>query len=143
MAKKGIIGETVRAAVTTAQKAIAPTPLAKRMIAAAASQAVGMAEARAREALPSVEKAIKQVVQERVLRPVDSLFGTGEAEPAARKPARRKATGRPARGKTVARKSASRKKATKKSTPSRTTRARKQPTRKPARKTARAKAKRR
>ena len=80
MAKKSIIEKTVRAAVSAAKEVINPSsPLAKQMIAAAAAQAVGIAEARAKEALPKIEKALKKAVSENVVKPVD---GTLEDQPA-------------------------------------------------------------
>ena len=143
MAKKGIVGDTVRTAVGAAQRAIAPTPLAKHMIAAAASQAVDVAEKRAKKALPSVEKAIKRVIQEHIVKPVDTLLGPGEPEREPAKPKR--STGRRAgRGKTAARKSATaHKKTAKKPARSRLVQARKAATRKPSRKHGHTTAKRR
>ena len=145
MAKKGIVGDTVRTAVGAAQRAIAPTPLAKHMIAAAASQAVDVAEKRAKKALPSVERALKRVIQEHIVKPVDTLLGPGEPERGPAKPKRSKSAGRKAgRRKTAARKSATpRKKTAKRPARSRLVQARKAPTRKPSRKHGRTTAKRR
>jgi hypothetical protein len=55
VAKKGIVASAVRAAVTAAEKAIAPSPLAKKMIAAAATEAVRHVEQRAPEILAPLE----------------------------------------------------------------------------------------
>jgi hypothetical protein len=83
MAKKSIIEKTVRAAVGAAKEVINPSsPLAKQMMAAAAAQAVGIAEARAKEALPKIEKALKKAVSENVVKPVDSMLEDDQAAPA-------------------------------------------------------------
>jgi hypothetical protein len=60
MAKKGIVTSAIETAVKAAEKALAPSPLAKRMVAAAASQVIAGAEERAREAVAPIDKAVKK-----------------------------------------------------------------------------------
>lgn len=139
MAKKGIVEKSVRAAVNAAKEVLAPSPLAKQLIAAAATQAVGMAEARAKEALPAIEKRVKKTLGEQVVKPVDSALTDEEpARPA--KPKRGGAKKRVGRRKSARGTAASRKKSRKKTARSRTTA---KAARKTTSKTKRSKAKRR
>ncbi len=65
MAKKGTLTSAVETAVKAAEKALAPSPLAKRMVAAATSQAIAAAEQRAREAIAPIDKAVQEATKPR------------------------------------------------------------------------------
>ncbi len=65
MAKKGTLTSAVETAVKAAEKALAPSPLAKRMVAAATSQAIAAAEQRAREAIAPIDKAVQEATKSR------------------------------------------------------------------------------
>ena len=60
MGKKGIVTSAIETAVKAAEKALAPSPLAKRIVATAASQVIAAAEDRARETVAPIDKAIKK-----------------------------------------------------------------------------------
>jgi hypothetical protein len=134
MAKKGIVEKTVRAAVSAAKEALAPSPLAKQLIAAAAAQAISVAEARARQALPELEKAMKKKVGDRVVKPVDAML-TDEQPASKRRGGAKTKRRKSARGAAASRKSG-RKKTARSRSAAKTGRKR-------ARKMARGKAKRR
>ena len=71
--KKGIVATAVRAAVTAAEKAIAPSPFAKKVIAAAAAEAVRQVERRAPDMLAPVEKKLRKNAGE-MAKPIDKAL---------------------------------------------------------------------
>ena len=91
MAKKGIVASAVRAAVTAAEKAIAPSPLAKKVIAAAAAEAVRQVEQRAPEVLAPVEKALQRQAGD-LARPIDKALAAERPKRRSKKSARGKAS---------------------------------------------------
>lgn len=106
MAKKGFVARAVRAAVTAAEKAIAPSPLAKKVIAAAAAEAVRQVEQRAPEILAPVEKALRKNAGE-LAKPIDKAL--------AAEPPRKRISQKSRRAKGGARESAASRKKTKSS----------------------------
>lgn len=106
MAKKGIVASAVRTAVRATEKAIAPSPLAKNVIAAAAAEAIRQIEQRAPDMLASIEKKLRKNAGE-LAKPVDKAL-------AAEKPPKRKSQ-KSARAKGGARKSAASRKTSKSS----------------------------
>jgi hypothetical protein len=96
MAKKGLVASAVRAAVTAAEKALAPSPLAKRVIAAAAAEAIRHVEERAPEVLAPVEKALRKNAGQ-LAKPIDkALAAETPRKRGSRKPARGNGRGRKA-----------------------------------------------
>lgn len=95
MGKKGIVASAVRAAVTAAEKAIAPSPLAKRVIAAAAAEAVRQVEQRAPEILAPVEKALRRNAGD-LAKPIDKALAPEPQESgrSRRKQSKRKSSAR-------------------------------------------------
>lgn len=71
--KKGIVATAVRAAVTAAEKAIAPSPFAKKVIAAAAAEAIRQVERRAPDMLAPVEKKLRKNAGE-LAKPIDKAL---------------------------------------------------------------------
>ena len=107
MAKKGFVASAVRAAVTAAEKAMAPSPFAKKVMAAAAAEAVRQFEQRAPEMLAPIEKKLRKNAGE-LAKPVDRALAAEKAPPK-RKPQKS------SRAKAGARKSAASRKKSKSS----------------------------
>jgi hypothetical protein len=87
MREKGIVASAVRAAVSAAEKAIAPSPLAKRVVAAAAAEAIRHVEERAPEILAPVEKALRKNAGD-LAKPIDEALSKQQPKRGSQKSAR-------------------------------------------------------